>query len=157
MVFSWLMFGMENWNLTGALSGMVFYIFYAIFFHVFWTCIREGYSVFDKNKNLVCKLEKSLHGLKQFSRQWYKKLESFEYHRIWERRFRSLLPAIWRGCDISVILIMYVDDMLIASSNMKEIKLMKSQLSEIWHEWLEAKQILRMKISRSVGCIYWRY
>ena len=54
-----------------------------------------------------------------------------------------------------IILVIYVDDMLIASSSMSEIKLLKAQLSKKFEmkDLGEAKQILRMKICRSAGCI----
>ena len=56
---------------------------------------------------------------------------------------------------VTVILIIYVDDMLIASSSMSKIKLLKAQLSKKFEmkDLGEAKQILGMRIWRSTGCI----
>lgn len=55
----------------------------------------------------------------------------------------------------SVILIIYVDDMLIASFSMSEIKLLEARLSKKFDmkDLGEARQILGIGISRSTECI----
>ena len=52
--------------------------------------------------------------------------------------------------DNYIILVLYVDDMLIAGANMAEIDMLKKQLSEYFEmkDFGPSKQILGMRISR---------
>ena len=80
-------------------------------------------------ERLVCKLKKSLYGLKQSPRQWYKKFDSFmvsqkfirsEYgHHVYFKSFKGIF----------IILALYVDDMLIPSKSMEDINMLKDHLS----------------------------
>ncbi|WVZ54780.1 hypothetical protein U9M48_005529 [Paspalum notatum var. saurae] len=97
----------------------------------------EGFVV--RKENLVCKLKKSLYGLKQSPRQWYKKFDSF-----------MLSNAIY--------LLLYVDDMLIAAKEKSEIAKLKAQLNKEFEmkDLGEAKKILGMEIirDRKSGLLY---
>ena len=108
-----------------------------------------------KDKKLVCKLQKSLYGLKRAPRQWYKRFDTFLCSINFKRADSDHCCYQRRSGKVSVILGIYVDDMLIASSSIKEIKLLKSQLSKEFDmkDLGKAKQILGMRISRSAGCI----
>ena len=88
-----------------------------------------GFKVAGKEK-LVCKLEKSLCGLKQSLRQWYKRFDKFMSGRGYIRSlydpcayFRKLPSGEY------IYLLLYVDDMLIASKNRSSIHKVKVQLS----------------------------
>ena len=88
----------------------------------------EGFLVVGK-ENLVCKLKKSLYGLKQAPRQWYLRFDSFmrksEYNRCEKDHC-----CYQKNFDYSyIILLLYVDDMLIAGSDIQEINKLKKQLS----------------------------
>ena len=80
----------------------------------------EGFIV-QGQENLVCKLRKSLYGLKQVSRQWYKKFDSF-MHRIEFKRCEADHYCYVKSFDNSfIILLLYVDDMLIARSRLRRL------------------------------------
>ena len=101
-------------------------------------------------ENLVCKLRKSLYGLKQAPRQWYKKFDSF-IHRIGFKRCEADHCCYVKSFDNSyVILLLYMDDMLIAVSSIEEINNLKKQFSKHFamKDFGAAKQILGMRIIR---------
>ena len=89
----------------------------------------EGFIV-QGQENLVCKLKKSVYGLKQAPRQWYKKFDSF-MHKIGFKRCEADHCCYVKFFDNSyIILLLYVDDMLIVGSSIKEINNLKKQLSK---------------------------
>ena len=112
--------------------------------------IQPEEFIIQGQENLVCKLRKSLYGLKQASRQWYKKFGSF-MHRIGFKRCKADHCCYVKFFDNSyVILLLYMDDMLIAGSSIKEINDLKKQLSKQFamKDLGVAKQILDMRIIR---------
>ncbi|RVW81314.1 Retrovirus-related Pol polyprotein from transposon TNT 1-94 [Vitis vinifera] len=103
----------------------------------------EGFIV-QGQENLVCKLRKSLYGLKQAPRQWYKKFDNF-MHRIGFKRCEADHCCYFKSFDNSyIILLLYVDDMLIAGSDIEKINNLKKQLSKQFamKDLGAAKQIL---------------
>ncbi|MCO5598384.1 hypothetical protein L7F22_052479 [Adiantum nelumboides] len=86
-------------------------------------------------QELVCKLKKALYGLKQSSRQWYHKFDacmrsqgykrSEEDHCLYTRKLHN---------DSMIILVLYVDDMLIAGKSTEEIAILKKTLSNFCDE-----------------------
>ena len=89
----------------------------------------EGFIV-QGQENLVYKLRKSLYGLKQAPRQWYKKFDSFMYRIGFKRCEVDHYCYVKFSNNSYIILLLYVDDMLIAGSNIKEINNLKKQLSK---------------------------
>jgi hypothetical protein len=110
----------------------------------------DGFKVTGK-ENWACKLKKSLYVLKQSPRQWYKRFDKFmtehEYtHSQFDNcvYFRKLLDGSF------IYLLLYVDDMLIASKSKVEIDRLKAQLKTEFEmkDVGEAKKILGMEIRR---------
>ncbi|GAU45704.1 hypothetical protein TSUD_86800 [Trifolium subterraneum] len=87
--------------------------------------VPEG--VYAKD-NQVCKLKKSLYGLKQASRKWYEKLSALLIHEGYTQS-TSDYSLFTKKCssDFTAILV-YVDDIIVAGTSMTEIQRIKSIL-----------------------------
>ena len=102
-------------------------------------------------ENLVCKLKKSLYGLKQAAWQWYLKFDWFMHEHGYTRCHSDHYAYFKRLDDENyIILCLYVDNMLVAGSNMDHIKGLKEQLAHSFSmkDLGAEKQILGMKICR---------
>jgi len=77
---------------------------------------------------LVCKLKKSIYGLKQASRQWYLKFDQV----ISDFGFKENVDdqCIYHKFKESRFLVLYVDDILLASNDMALLLETKSSLKE---------------------------
>jgi len=96
--------------------------------------------VVEGKEDHACLLKKSLYGLKQSPRQWYKKFNSFMIGHNYSRSnydscvyHKKLLDGTY------VYLLLYVDDMLIASKSISEINKLKTLLNnefeiKIWEQ-----------------------
>ncbi|GJU70104.1 retrovirus-related pol polyprotein from transposon TNT 1-94 [Tanacetum coccineum] len=88
----------------------------------------EGFKVPGKEDH-VCRLKKSLYGLKQSPRQWYKRFDSMIGHG-YDRCSYDECVYLRKFPDGSFLyLVLYVDDMLIDAHNKDQIRELKDQLS----------------------------
>lgn len=78
---------------------------------------------------MACILKKSLYGLKQTPRQWYKRFNRFMSDNGYTRCQANPYYYMKRNENCYIILLIYVDDMLIARPNMEKIKDINEQLS----------------------------
>ncbi|MCO5577784.1 hypothetical protein L7F22_031617 [Adiantum nelumboides] len=118
----------------------------------------EGFEMeFEKPKraNLVCRLCKALYGLKQGSRQWYLTFDKYMQSQGYERSQEDHCLYTQKLSDGSlIILILYVDDMLIAGKSKDEIANLKTSLSTQFamKDLGDANQFLGMRIKRDRQC-----
>ena len=85
----------------------------------------QGYEVKGKEK-LVCKLRKSVYGLKQSLRQWYLKFDMFMYEHDCTRGHSDHFVYLKKKNNGKyIILLLYVDVMLVVGSNTREINVLK--------------------------------
>ncbi|GMP66476.1 hypothetical protein CsSME_00035411 [Camellia sinensis var. sinensis] len=110
----------------------------------------DGFKIAGK-ENWACKLNKSLYGLKQSPRQWYKRFDRFMIETEYTRSQFDHCVYFRKLPDGSFIyLLLYVDDMLIASTSKVEIDKLKAQLAREFEmkDLGEAKKVLGMEIKR---------
>ena len=110
----------------------------------------DGFQVPGK-ENHVCKLKKSLYGLKQSPRQWYKRFDSYMVKLGYTRSSYDCCVYYNRLNDDSFIyLVLYVDDMLIAAKKKYDIQKLKGLLSAEFEmkDLGAARKILGMEIIR---------
>ncbi|GJR03668.1 retrovirus-related pol polyprotein from transposon TNT 1-94 [Tanacetum coccineum] len=110
----------------------------------------EGFKVARKEHE-VCKLHKSLYGLKQSPRQWYKRFDKFMMESKYTRSKYDHCVYLKKLQDGSfVYLLLYVDDILIASQSSDEIEKLKTRLKSKFgmKDLGETKMILGMEIVR---------
>jgi len=89
----------------------------------------QGYEVKWK-ENLICRLKKRLYGLKNDPRQWYLKFVRFMTEQGYNRyHFDHCVYFKRRENGSDIIFLLYVDDILVAGSNMQDINVVKEKLA----------------------------
>ena len=90
----------------------------------------KGFTIKGK-EHLVCRLKKSLYGLKQALRQWYKKFDSFMVDHGYDRIASDHCVFVKKFSNGEfIILSLYVDDMLIVDRDTGKIDKLKKELSK---------------------------
>ena len=85
---------------------------------------------FVEDKSKVCLLKKSLYGLKQSPRQWYRQFDEFLLKTGFVRSGYDFCVYILKnGEKVILYLLLYVDDILMASSSKDEIMKLKERLN----------------------------
>jgi Reverse transcriptase (RNA-dependent DNA polymerase) len=76
----------------------------------------------EGDATIICKLNKSIYGLKQSPRAWYKKLSSYliSYNFQISSADHSLFSK--RSDNWIIVILVYVDDIIIMGNNLEEIK-----------------------------------
>ncbi|KAJ4715159.1 Retrovirus-related Pol polyprotein from transposon TNT 1-94 [Melia azedarach] len=110
----------------------------------------DGFQVPGK-EDYVCKLKKSLYGLKQSPRQWYKRFDSYMIEIGYTRSLYDCCVYYSKATNGSLIyLVLYVDDMLIAAKNKSNVQKLNDLLSVEFEmqDLGAARKILGMEIYR---------
>lgn len=103
-----------------------------------------------KNDNKVCKLQRSIYGLKQVSRSWNKhfdiEIKMFDFIKCEEE------PYVYKRLSGStiIVLVLYVDDILLIKNNVPTLKFVKSSLKKVFsiQDLVEAAYVLGIRIYR---------
>ena len=109
----------------------------------------EGFKVPGK-ENLVCKLKKSIYGLKQASRQWYIKFnDTITSYGFVENTVDRCIYMKVNGSKF-VILVLYVDDILLAANDISLLHDVKKYLSKNFEmkDMGEASYVIGIEIFR---------
>jgi len=109
----------------------------------------EGFMVKGK-KELVCRLKKSLYGLKQSPRMWYQKFDTYIRGLGFTRSKEDHCVYFKLIGDRVIYLVLYVDDMLLIGNDKEIIQDLKTQLFSKFDmkDLGAANYILGMEIKR---------
>ncbi|XP_014517259.1 uncharacterized protein LOC106774734 [Vigna radiata var. radiata] len=102
-------------------------------------------------KEQICKLTKSLYGLKQASRQWFEKLSSYLISVNYKQSKSDHSLFTKRTDTCFTALLVYVDDIVLAGNSMEEITYIKELLHNKFRikDLGELKYFLGLEVARS--------
>jgi hypothetical protein len=98
-------------------------------------------GVITSKPNQVCKLQKSLYGLKQPSRKWYEKLTSLLLAHQYTQSTSDHSLLIKKSATTFTVMLVYVDDVIIAGNSLLECQHIKS----ILHTAFKIKDLGQLK------------
>lgn len=89
--------------------------------------VREG----DEDK--VCLLRRPLYGLKQAGREWYKRLNDYLLKIGARNDASNPCVYVYGASGNLVILLLYVDDLMVASKDINKLLQLKTKLKSKFH------------------------
>ncbi len=92
--------------------------------------MEQPYGFIQKDSNLVCRLKKSIYGLKQAPWAWYAKMDSFLLDTSFSRCHSDNIVYTKKVGKSLIILFPYVDDLILTSSDPNLINHVKSSLEK---------------------------
>lgn len=106
---------------------------------------------FEKGKNLVCRLNKAIYGLKQASRNWNQRFHDFICKLGFKRSEYDFCLYQWSCDGVIVLVVIYVDDILIVSNSEKAISGIKKLFSTEFEmkDFQDVKSFLGLNIQRN--------
>ncbi|GMI87263.1 cysteine-rich RLK (RECEPTOR-like protein kinase) 8 [Hibiscus trionum] len=92
--------------------------------------LPQGYLPESSNSNLVCKLQKSIYGLKQASRQWFNAFSEVVLTFGFQQSHADHSLFVHGSGDNMVVLLVYVDDIILAGNNLEQLSTVRSFLHQ---------------------------
>lgn len=110
----------------------------------------EGYAL-KGQESLVCKLSKTLYGLKQSPRAWYKKIDDYFATQGLKRSHADPNIYVLRTSNGFIIIALYVDDLIIVCNNAELLLKTKNHLATRFEmkDLGEIHYILDMQVTRN--------
>eukprot|EP00253_Pinus_taeda_P001515 PITA_01515 len=93
-------------------------------------CMEQPTGFIQRDSGLVCRLKKSLYGLKQAPRAWYAKMDRFPLETGFSRCHSDNTVYTKKVGKYLMILFLYVDDLILTSSDPNLINHVKSSLKK---------------------------
>jgi len=96
----------------------------------------------------VCRLIKAIYGLKQSPRAWYRKIHTFFIEHDFIRSTQDY--SLYINYDRKVLVLVYVDDLVLAAANVKDISWIKASLTKAFEmtDLGELTTFLGLQVSR---------
>ena len=108
-------------------------------------------GITSNKSNQVCKLKKSLYGLKQASRKWYEKLTFVLLHHHYVQASSDHSLFIKKTDQSITVLLVYVDDIILAGDSLSESHHIKTVLDDLFKikDLGQLKYFLGIEVSHS--------
>lgn len=118
--------------------------------------LKQPPGYLEKNDNRVCRLRKSLYGLKQASRQWFAKLKTSLLGLGFNQSKADYSLFILDQNKNLTFLVVYVDDIVITGTNEDAIEILKNKLKVLFRikDLGELHYFLEIEVSHSSQGIY---
>ncbi len=116
----------------------------------------EGYEVKSgTNAKLVCRLERSLYGLKQSGRNWNKVLHEYLIKNHFVQNQADYCVYTWETANEKVIIVIWVDDLLIVASDENVLRRVKDMLTERFQmkDLGKLRHFLGVDFNQSDNCV----
>ncbi|CAM8905835.1 unnamed protein product [Rhodiola kirilowii] len=100
-----------------------------------------GFYLPEKQKGMVCKLQRSIYGLKQASRQWFSRFSDSLIHFGFKQSLEDYSLFTLRRNGHFIILLVYVDDVVITGTSPELIQ----QIKDFIHDKFKIKDLGHLK------------
>src|ERR1700761_6457129 len=141
---------LNNWHITGLDVKTAF--LYSELDEELYMEQPEGFK-FPGKENKVMRLKRAIYGLKQAALAWWKALDG-SMRTLGCKRLLSD-SGLFVNKNKTIVIVVYVDDVLFFGKNKKDINSLKQRFMKIWEcrDLGDSQEFLRMRIKKHKGCI----